>query len=333
MTTMNGTDAPRFVLFAPTLRSGGGYASLQGHLAPYLPRLTAALVSDAASLRAALPGMGGEVAEVSGHLDGIRRLRTYLRTGQATHVIAAQNPILPVAPIAVSIIQNHFLVKPFRAARLDPYPEEWLRLFGGAVLTALQVARSQETIVLNSAYPRWWGRRGCLRVVPNSLSESVICRPSAPRRRTIAVVSSFHRFRGLHLTIDAFRRSGLCASGWRMVVHASSGNVRYERICRQLVARTPAVDFGPEGPAIHTLATASIALFPSKLEGSSIAFLEALVLVPRLIAFDAPHFRESTSLGDTLAIVDWLPGWDAGAWAAKLLDVAASVRGARDDTI
>ena len=238
-------------------------------------------------------------------------------------VVALQNPVLPTAPIALSLIQNNYFAQPIAAAGLHPYPWEWPRLLTGAIGTALQVMRSDTTVVLNPAYPRYWERWSRVRVMPNRLEGSLGVSSQQTRSRVITVVTSFYGFRGLHLAIAAFGESNLGHEGWQMVIHAASGGPGYEARCRKLADGITGITFADPGePARRTLSSAAVALFPSRIEGSSIAFLEALQLGPKIIAFDAPHFRAGVSGEGCESAIDWVRSWRAAEWASRLRSAA-----------
>jgi FkbM family methyltransferase len=307
-------------VFAPTLSSHGGYHALPGHLGEIAGDVELAIVGDESAFRRAMPDVRGEVVEASGHFSGARALRRHARTTGRLDVVAVQNPVLPVVPLKSSLMQNHVFVTPWSAFRLQPDPRYWPALLMGTFATALQVRRSAETVVLNSSYPAYWERWTRVRVKPNSLGADTLgFAPAEERLPVIAAVTSFYRFRGLEVALRGFQSSDLAAAGWRMVVHAAPGDPRYESRCRRLAATIPGVRFATEAePARGTMATSALACFPSRIEGSSIAFLEALLLKPTVIAFDGPHFRQAVDAAVEAPQVEWVTTWDPAAWGAAL---------------
>jgi len=107
-----------------------------------------------------------------------------------------------------------------------------------------------------------------------------------------------------------------------MVVHANSGQQRYEDLCKALAGRRRSIVFADaSSDPQHTLARASAALFPSRVEGSSLAFLEAVQLVPKLLAMNLGHFREAH--GIEACDVRWMDSWSIDAWREALVDSVA----------
>ena len=311
------------IAYGPTLFSAGGYAALRTHLSPVAPALIAAIVPDPVLLKQNVPGFGGDVYAVHGHIQGYRTLRDLLRSCPAARVIALHNPVIPFPRIDVSVIQNSYLVRPVRSMAFHPYISDWPRLVAGSFATSLQVIRSPTTIALNPNYPRYWNHVTNVRVQPNQLElDQLRYGPSTERSATVVFVGSFDRFRGLHIAIRSFVRSRLAESGWTLVVHARGGNRRYESYCRRLAEEGSAVHFAePNADAQESLCRAAAALFPSRLEASSIAFLEALHLRPEIVAFDGKHFRSAASDAYDASLY-WVRGWNTSDWACMLQSVA-----------
>ena len=66
-------------------------------------------------------------------------------------------------------------------------------------------------------------------------------------------------------------------------------------------------------------------LFPSVMEGSSIAFLEAMHLSRNVIAYDAPHFTRMPVNSPQLAQLHLVGTRKIEDWARTLRQVAASL--------
>lgn len=316
----SGSDAP-WVAYAPTLRSPGGFRALQNRLEGRLPFLRAAIVAEPGSFAACFPHYGGPVVAVSGHLDGARTLSRALQQHPSAEVVALQNPVLPTVHLAETLLQNNLYATPRALWCVSEGPSAFLRYSVGTVLSFLQVARSDRTIVLNPAYPRAFDALTDVTVLPNRLSQtSLRALPNRTRLRMVAFVGSFHKFRGLHLLLRAFLASRIADEGWKLVVHASPGDRRYRQRCERLASSSPAVDFAPADADTHvTLAQAGFAAFPSRVEGCSIAFLEALHLSQHILALDRPHFRAPTEQPDApRPRMSWVQSCDEDAWAGAL---------------
>ena len=313
---------PAWIAYAPRLNSPGTFAAIAHHFGPIASTLIAAVVPSAERFRRAFPDYAGPVLEVGGHVDGCRTLYRLRRAHPEAKVYALQNPVLAPGRLDVSLLQNHLYFSSVRALAAQPI-ENWHRSVLGTIGTTVQVLLSASVIVLNPQYPQYWNRLTRVEVAPNELLPGwITSSPQTSRDRVAAYVGSFHGFRGLHVALDAFLRSGLASSGWHLVVHASEGTGRYTRRCRALAEASSAIRFSAPGDsAQQTLASASVALFPSRIEGSSIAFLEALELCPTIVALDRPHFRLAADRHPSVDL-HWVSRWRPEAWAAALTRVA-----------
>lgn len=190
-------------------------------------------------------------------------------------------------------------------------------------LTLVQIFLSEDVIVLNSDIPRIWSRLARVVVRTNALAIDANSNGgSGEMPRRIVLVTSWVPFRRAHIVISAFARSGLALRGWELWAVGRETNHRYEAECRRIAAACSSVFIAQNASdARRLLGTAAVAVFPSRIEGSSIAFLEALTLTPRIVALDRPHFRESAD-ADASASVVWVKELSARAWADAIFSTA-----------
>lgn len=310
-----------WILYGPTLRSGGGFASLHAHVrglavvGAVLPAETATLWQRLAPECATVP--------VPGHLPGARALRGLVKRFRGARVFAVQNPVIPFPRPYRSLIQNYQFVTPAECVKADPSGRSVMRVAAGTVCTLVQVVMSHETVMLNSRHPWFWPRLTSMHVAPNVLLDGMV-RYSGQRRRDkiFAYVGSYHRFRGLHIVISAFRATSLANDGWRLIVHANRGSPEYETYCKSASVADPGVIFAPaDDDAQRTLSRAHAAVFPSRVEGSSLAYLEALQLCPRIVALYRAHYVEPASTAHSH--VEWVESWDPRLWRDALLKAAS----------
>lgn len=317
------TRTTNAILYAPTLTSGGGFVALNRQLAA--ESISVAVVIAPEKAVHYLPFFEGvRFVATRGHLHGLRLLRQIRREYPACPVFAAQNPVLSFGRLEWSLIQNHLAARPVTALLADPSPRSFLYLLMTVLLTSLQVARSRSVIVLNSYYPLWWRWSSTVTVRANELPQNFLrSQPQSKRSRKIVVVTSWDRFRGAHVVLRAFAESGLGKYGWSLEIFAPlTVRTRYYKACRRWLG-VPGVSFREEGADTHeALATCAVAVYASSVEGSSIAFLEGLALADRIVALDAPHYREAAMQADVAGRVTWVRSWRSDGWCRALVAIA-----------
>lgn len=314
----------RAVLFAPTLTSRGGLSALAYQLSRCEAAFECAIVNESLR-RAAFPPIlhGARKVYVRSHYEGWCALSD-VRSGVRHHsVIAVQNPVLTPYTVASSLIQNHLAARPLASLATDVSLRWVCYMIPITALTNLQVLRSREVVVLNSVYPRWWRWVSNVMVRPNVLPEDHLrVSASQPRRRAIVIVTTWDRFRRVDVAVEAIERAGMGDRGWIVEVHAPRSRSRFESECKNRWSDRPYVNVIDDSTTTQTsLATSAAALFPSAIEGSSIAFLEAVALGSDILATDAAHFRESVRLAPCESErIRWVKGRTVNAWVKELID-------------
>ena len=320
----------RWLLYAPTLKSPGGVTAVLAQLEDSGVTLDAAIVSRTAAtaLSSLLQGLA-EVETVSGHADGVLKLRRLRATAGPFHVFCVQNPVIPASRFERTLLQNYLPVNPRRALEADHSVRMCYYVAVTTIMTWLQVMVSSRVIVLNSAYPRIWDLFADVQVVRNRLPWAAPrIKVGEDRERTFLLVTSWERFRGAHMIIKAFGMSGLASQGWHLRIMARRSSTQYEQECSKIAAGTPGVTLLHDMSAeeVHAaLATSSFALFPSAVEGGSIAFLEALQSGCTAIALDRCHYTEAYDNAERSAAVRWVAKWTPQAWSEALSAAAETV--------
>lgn len=309
----------RRVLYGPTLQSGGAYQALPAHYKA--SDFDVAIVSSTQRLLLTFPEFQGDVYQVQGHAAGLRLLRAMSKQ-TLLELYVVQNPALWPYGVAAkqTLIQNTKFLKPRLSLRYETTNRGRARVVISYLLTELQVFRSRSVVTLNPDHPTRWARRSPVVVRPNVLPERARQTKHKPTERLVVFVGSCEPFRHAPLAVEAFRRAGLAEQAWSLRMHIGGGGQDRTDFIAE-VGGLPGVevadlrDYPPD-----SLASAAVALFPSVMEGSSIAFLEALHLSRSVLALDRPHFRYGVSEGST--VVRYLSDLDIDAWAEALRDLA-----------
>ncbi len=292
------------IAYCPTLRSPGGLTAAI-HL--YAQATRSAAPPDVFVGPALPPSWDGsvELREVSGHRDAIRAVDA-LSAERPVHVVTLQNPALIRRRWkASSVIQNHAALHPFLAMSRARTPREMLRYLGLTAGSLVQLVQSERWHSLNTDVPWAFARLGryagaltnrAVADADEQVEDALAGEPSTPTV-SVAWVGSFAGFRRPDLFLDACEQLPP-TKHIVMVARSSDPGVRRAIVRRveRLHSRGRSIDLHIDVDRERSLALvrqAAAAVFTSTIEGSPVAFVEACLLSPVVIAIDRVHYRES----------------------------------------
>lgn len=316
------------IAYCPTLRSPGGLTAAT-HLYAQATRSTAP--PDVFVGPALPPSWDGsvELRQVSGHWDAIKAVDA-LSAERPVHVVTLQNPALIRRQWKAStVIQNHAALHLFLAISRARTPREMLRYVGLTAGSFVQLMQSEHWHSLNTDIPWPFARlgryAGALTNRAATGGDGQVANALMGQRSTSAVsvvwVGSFDGFRRPDLFLDACEHLAPAAR-IVMVARSSDPGVRRAVVRRveHLRAEGRSIDLLIDVDREHSLAIlrqAVAAVFTSTIEGSPIAFVEACLLSPVVIAIDRVHYRESVPQ-DGRAEVQFVNERDVGNFGRAL---------------
>lgn len=308
------------IAYCPTLRSPGGLTAAT-HL--YAQATRSVAPPDVLVGPALPPSWNGsvELCQVSGHRDALRVVDA-LCAERPVHVVTLQNPALIRRRWkASSVVQNHAALHLILAISRARTPREMLRYVGLTAGSLLQLVQSEHWHSLNTDVPWPFARLGRYagaltnRAAADGDEQVVNALGAQPSASSVSVawVGSFDGFRRPDLFLDACEH--LAPTGRIvMVARSSDPGVR-----RAIVRRVERLRSGGRSIDLHIdvdrerslalLRQAAAVVFTSTIEGSPIAFVEACLLSPVVLAIDRVHYRESVPQ-DARAEVQFIDGLD-----------------------
>lgn len=293
-----------WIAYCPTLRSPGGLTAAT-HL--YAQATQSAAPPDVFVGPVLPPSWDGSVQlrEVSGHWAAMKAVDA-LCADRPVHVVTLQNPALIRRRWkASSVVQNHAALHLFLAISRARTPREMFRYVGLTAGSLVQLVQSGRWHSLNTDVPWLFARLGRYagaltnRAAADGDEQVVNALVGQPSASSVSVawVGSFDGFRRPDLFLDACEH--LPPAGHIvMVARSSDSGVR-----RAIVRRVERLRSGGRNIDLHidvdrerslaVMRRAAATVFTSTIEGSPIAFVEACLLSPVVIAIDRVHYHES----------------------------------------